>query len=308
MRQALNPTSKRAFTLVELLVVMAIIGMLVALLIPAVQAVRGAARKSACSNNLRQIGLAVTNYESANRKFPAGQTWVSRRAPNNYSYSWSAQILGFLEERTLADQLDMRRTPLEPRNLRAASQIVSVYLCPSTTQREEHRNAEERLVNVQGPGNGMACIDYLGISGPNQTWFNPATGEEYGPQRGIMLGTKGLEDGDNMLESKTLRVKSITDGLSKTACVTECTGRGLDGDGDLNGTWISGKNIGHLSKNINSSKPPKVWTQERIHSEHSGGAQFLFCDGSVRFLTEGIERELLGAIASRNGEELTGEF
>ena len=296
------------FTLVELLVVMAIVGVLVAILIPAVQSVRGAARKTACANNLRQVGLGITNYESANGKFPPGQSWVTRGVP--FSYSWAAQILGFLEEQNLSDAIDFDQPFVEPNNLKVASSVISTYICPATSLREEHRNAADILVNVKGGvGNGLACIDYLGIAGPSKSWRNPATGMDYGPQRGVLTGTKGLPNADKLKSPPAIRAKNIIDGLSKTACVTECSGRGLDSDGDFHGAWISGKNIGHVSKGINASKPPKAWTKERIYSQHSGGAHFLFCDGSLRFLGNGTKKDIIKAICSRDGEEIaTDDF
>ena len=109
--------------------------------------------------------------------------------------------------------------------------------------------------------------------------------------------------GDELRVPPAVRTKHVTDGMTYTACVTECTGRGLDGDGDYNGTWVSGKNIGHIAKGVNSSDSDKKWSKERIFSEHAGGALFLMCDGSVHFLTESTEKIILKAISSRNGAE-----
>lgn len=297
---------RRGFTLVELLVVIAIIGGLVAILIPAVQSVRNAARKTACANNMRQIGIGISNYEAANGKFPPGQSWVSRRIP--LSYSWAAQILGFLEEQNLSDALDFDKTFVEGGNLQIASTVIPTYLCPATSLREEHRNSEEILFGVKGGvGNGLACIDYLGIAGPSKSWRNPATGMDYGPQRGVLIGTKGLENAANLKTPPAVRTSSIIDGLSKTASVTECSGRGLDSDGDYHGAWISGKNIGHVSKKINAAKPPKAWTKERIYSQHWGGAHFLFCDVSLRFMGNETDKDIVKAICSRDGEEVIAD-
>ena len=294
----------RAFTLVELLVVLAIIGVLLAILIPAVNAARGAARRQGCANNMRQIGLGLANFESARGQFPEGQTWVSRSEPNNYPYAWSALLLGFIEQQAVFDQLDRSRPFLAPQNLVVASTVIPTYLCPSTARREAHRNASEQLFNLgTQPGEGLACMDYLGIAGPSPDSANPATGELYGSQRGILIGTKGLPQGDQIKTPRPVRVRSVTDGMSFTACVTECTGRGLDNDGDYHGTWVSGRNISHMAKGVNSSKPPKVWSKERVFSEHAGGALFLMCDGSAHFLEAGTDKLVLKAISSRDGAE-----
>ena len=98
---------KRGFTLVELLVVIAIIGILIALLLPAVQSVREAARRTECMNNLRQIGLAVANYETAQQRFPPG--WKS-----STGWGWMAQCLPFIEQGNVADQMDLQYALLDP--------------------------------------------------------------------------------------------------------------------------------------------------------------------------------------------------
>lgn len=294
---------RTGFTIVELLTTIGIIAALTAILIPAVNAARSSARKTGCANNMRQIGLAITGYESARSEFPVGQTWVSRRPEDAFPYAWSMLILSFLEQQQVADQFDKTKTFLEPSNLTAASTALSTYICPATTQREEHRNSSEQLYNVEGPGNGLACIDYLGIAGPSPDSLNPGSGDLYGSQRGVLIGTKGLKNGEKIKTPKAVRASGITDGLSQTACVTECTGRGLDGDGDFNGTWVSGRNVGHIAKTINGTKASESWQKERIFSEHSHGAHFLMCDGSLQFLPVDTSRQVLKAIASRNGEE-----
>ena len=292
------------FTLVELLVVVAIMGMLMALLIPAVNAARGAARKNACSNNIRQVGIGILNFESALGRFPEGQQWVSRRPPNNVSYSWAAALLPYIEEQATFDALDFKKSFLHPANLPAASRVVSIYICPSTSRIEKHRDRNHQITDLNGiPGSGLGCIDYLGISGPSKSEKNPMTGADYGPQRGILLGTKGTPNEDTALSPAPLRAKDITDGLSHTICMAECTGRGLDSDGDFNGTWVSGRNIGHVAKGPNSEKPPKVWNKEHIFSDHAGGANSLACDGSVHFLATGTDKLVILSIVSRDGGE-----
>ncbi|MFO0913791.1 MAG: DUF1559 domain-containing protein [Pirellulales bacterium] len=302
-----NSTRRSAtvgFTLVEILVVIAIIGILIALLFPAVNAARSAAHRTACASNMRQIGLGVLGFETAQGKFPEGQRWVSRTAPNNVSYSWAALTLPFVEEQATYDRLDLKKSFLHPSVLPAASTVIPVYLCPSTARREEHRSRDDQIMNLSGiPGEGLGCIDYLAVSGPTATEKNPMTAEPYGPQRGVLVGTKGLLRGDKMLAPEPIRNKDILDGLSHTILLTECTGRGLDGDGDVNGAWVSGLNIGHIQKGVNSNKPPKAWNQERIFSEHPNGAHFLACDGSVHFLTEDTDHLVILSICSRDGQE-----
>ena len=307
--------SLRGFTLVELLVVIAIIGILVALLLPAVQAARESARRTSCKNNLRQVGLAILNYEAANRKFPPGKKWSARKPdPTAFDYAWSSIVLGYLEAETLSQQIDFDIPLTDATNLRSTTQIINVYLCPSASRIEEHRSPEGRLFNLGGaPGEGLACIDYLGLSGPNADKINPADGMPYGKQRGVLLGTKGLPDGKVILEPPGVTAARITDGVSNTLCVVECTGRGADVSKKgnvkaINGAWASGSNISHINKGVNQESPSDSWEDERIFSDHPAGANGLLCDGSVHFMLNDMDPELIRSLASRDGEEVVDGF
>ncbi len=303
------------FTLVELLVVIAIIGILVALLLPAVQAARESSRRTTCTNNLRQVGLAILNYEAANRKFPPGKKWSARKPdPNAFDYAWSSIILGYMEEETLRQQIDFDKPLTDPVNLPASSQVIKAYLCPSAARLEEHRGADARLFNLGGaPGEGLACIDYLGLSGPDAEKDNPVDGQPYGKQRGVLLGTKGLPDDKTILEPPGVTAARITDGLSKTLAIVECTGRGADVSKkgnvkSINGAWASGGNISHIKKGVNEEEPSKSWEDERIFSDHPSGANSLLCDGSVHFMVNGMEPSLIRSLASRDGGEIVDGF
>ena len=302
------------FTLVELLVVISIIGVLVALLLPAVQAARESARRTQCTNNLKQLSLGLATYESAHTKFPAGQRWSApRKEPGSYAIAWSATILPQIEQQVISDQIDFSFPLSDSRNLPATGQIVSAYLCPSTSVFEAHRTAEGHLVNLGGvAGEGRACLDYLGISGPAKDAKNPSSGKFYGRQRGILIGTKGFPNSDQLTDPPSIRAKNVTDGMSKTAWLTECTGRGADvkqGKVDaIHGAWASGNNVTHVDKGINDEELPQAWHNERIRSDHPGGAQFAMCDGSVHFLSDSTGKKVIRALCSRDGEELLSEM
>src|SRR5690606_16195730 len=167
--------------LVELLVVIAIVGILIGLLIPAVQAARESARRTQCQNNLKQLGIGLASFESAMKRYPAGQRWSGpRELPDTFAMAWSAVMLPYIEQQVLADQLDLKLPFVHANNIAAASQIVPVYLCPSTSQVEEHRSELGYLINLNGlEGEGLACLDYLGISGPDKDAKNPVTKEFY---------------------------------------------------------------------------------------------------------------------------------
>ena len=297
---------KKAFTLVELLVVIAIIGILVAMLLPAVQMVRAAARRSSCQNNCKQIGLAILNYESANMKFPAGQFWTAPEGDSNrLDYSWSSQILPYIEANNIYDGIDFSQPYTAATNAGFAAETVPGYLCPSTSERDGDRQGD---VIVRSNGN-LGCIDYMGLAGPSSSEKNPVTDQDYDRQQGILTGTKGLDNFATLLVPPAVTFALITDGSSNTMMVTECTGRGTEAeDDDPNGAWISGKNITHLQGKVNGKKAKSSWNDELIYSEHTGGANALFCDGSVHFLSSDLSKKSLLARASRNGHEPGFEY
>ncbi|QEG35707.1 hypothetical protein Pr1d_30090 [Bythopirellula goksoeyrii] len=303
-----------AFTLVELLVVIAIVGILIALLLPAIQAARESARRSTCQNNLKQIGLGLNNHVSAVGYFPPGKKWSGPRdLPTTFSIGWSAYLLDYMESGIVLDGINFKIPLTDPANLPSTGTVIDTYLCPSTSLIESHRTNDGYLTGLgTGQGDGMACIDYLGISGPHRDKINPTDGQPYGRQRGVLVGTKGLPDEDTVIEPPRVRPANITDGLSYSACVGECTGRGVDlkGSGEidaLNGAWASGSNVSHIRGQVNGKLPPDAWSEERIYSEHPGGAQILMADGSVHFVSEEVDADTIRSLCSRDGGEIIDE-
>ncbi len=255
-----------AFTLLELLVAIAIIGVLLALLLPAVQAARSAARRTSCVNNLHQIGVALHGYHEKHGSFPPGG--VEPRAiagPEGRQLAWSAFLLPHLEQTSSHDRIDFAKAFDSSENAAAAAEIVPIYLCPSSS-RESH------LIDGRG-----AC-DYGGIygeriSGPNS------------PPKGTML------------YDRVVRIRDIPDGTSHTLIVSE----------DSNwkdGQWINALNVFDQAFPIN--RAPSF--ENDIRSEHAGGANAAFCDGSARFLAEDMDLKTLAAICTRAGGEIVNDF
>ncbi len=247
-------------------------------------------------------------------EIPARQTLFDPRSdPNSQAYAWTSIILGHLEEQVLQGKLNYKKPMTDPVNLPVTTQVIPMYLCPSASRLEEHRGPDGKIFNLNGqPGEGLACVDYLGISGPDKGKANPTTGEDYGPQRGVLLGVKGLPDEDKLMEPPAVTPAKITDGLSKTLLVVECTGRGADvnkaGEAKLNGSWASDGNVSHIKMGVNEELPPKVWEDERVFSDHPGGAMALACDGSVHLLPNDLDANVLRAYCSRDGEEDVKSF
>jgi prepilin-type N-terminal cleavage/methylation domain-containing protein len=298
-----------AFSLVEVIVVIAIIGVLLALLLPAVQSAREASRQTTCKNNLRQVGLGLRAYESANRKWPAGKKWSgSPNDPASFAVGWTSALLQHIEQDSLHNAINPKKPPTDAINLPATTQLIPIYLCPSTSQVEEHRTAAGNLINLGGiQGEGLGCIDYMGVSGPDKDTKHPETKELYGRQRGVLIGTKGLPLEDELVEPPAITSAKITDGLSHTLCVVECTGRGVSVDNGeidaLHGAWASGVNVSHLDKGVNTVQPPECWYKERMHADHPSGSHILMCDATVHFYTADVDKKIIRWMASRDGQE-----
>ncbi len=202
----------RAFTLVELLVVIAIIGILVGLLLPAVQAAREAARRMQCSNNLKQIGLAMHNYESAFRKLP---TYCSMNQNNSGNFSIHAQILPYIEQENLQNLIDFAKPmqigccpgTLTPEFVEPARTVVTVFRCPSDDGPD--------LYNVTTLSGRGPVEKYAGTN------YHVNTGTGVGTLYDSRLPTDGIS-----WTNAEVRFADITDGLSNTAGFSESL-RGL---------------------------------------------------------------------------------
>jgi prepilin-type processing-associated H-X9-DG protein/prepilin-type N-terminal cleavage/methylation domain-containing protein len=260
-------------TLVELLVVVAIIGVLVALLLPAVQAARESARRAQCQNNLRQVGVALHVYHNANRELPIGciEKRVPSSKPDGRQHAWSSAILPHLEEPALWASIDFGAAYDAANNFTAARETVAAYLCPSTWRVAPGRDGSivaDPFAPAGSPTYRGAAIDYGGIYGTGQ--MSPSANGTF-------------------LYDRPVKLSDVTDGTSHTLAVAEDSGRGWL----TNGEWINGENIFDVGGPINRQQDNEIW------SDHPGGAMVLWCDGSVELLSEATELNVVRAMCSR---------
>jgi prepilin-type N-terminal cleavage/methylation domain-containing protein len=297
---------RRGFTIVELLIVVAIIGILIALLLPAVQAAREAARRSQCSNNFRQVGIALHNYEGIERKLPPGhqgsscEPWDTAAPPLSVRWTWSAWILPHLEGNPLYDKIDFNSSPhVQPDTIKVN---VPAYLCPSDPQGTEWIRFTASLVgDDQAARTNMdASIDSVEFRCANATWPLSRNHIKHVNDRpdGVFANWSGY------------RLNDILDGLSNTIFIMEVTGGGVGSRAghpwcisDVNDTagGINGLNTipGDNTYDFSNSGPS---------SYHPGGCHFLLGDGSARFLNETIAAPTLKAITTRARGEVTGAW
>lgn len=333
---------RRAFTLVELLVVIAIIAILVALLMPAIQAAREAARRVQCANNIRQVGLAVINYESAHTVFP--RAGIVDSANSDYCrnprycfdsrsgkmFSWIVQILPQLEEVSLYRQFDLNRSVLDQPNEPQATEL-GILLCPSDLGRGQSF-VHQGLTH----GKRFAKGNYAAYVSPFHVENNPAF-------PGALVGNRDQSS------------KHVTDGLSKTILLAEIRMR--DRKHDQRGAWAlpwTGSSL--LAFDMHSSAPPSEkfqhspssfrltqrpnnqgpnadmlydcrdvahaqlsgmpcgnWQAETDsdflsaapRSQHPGGVNVFFLDGRTRFLEDNVdERVMAYTVGINDGQDV----
>jgi prepilin-type N-terminal cleavage/methylation domain-containing protein len=300
-------SNRRGFTLVELLVVIAIIGVLIGLLLPAVQAARESARRSRCQNNLKQLGLAMHSYHDARNKLPPGYMLVpdsSLGSPWNHRnlqrrFGWGMLLLPYLEESSLYDQhaaaiadpAGIMPSPSATNGLRSRP---SVFVCPSDTL---------PVVTLWG-GRDYGSSNYVGcygrtneMSGQNVGNFDAATGVLHATSK---VGFKEITDGT----SQTIllgEVSSLERHWGTTiAAANNCPGflggiwAGIPHELKYDGLVLRDTHPDHP---INSRLPTSQLDSgnggrgdhDGFGSQHPGGALFVFCDGSVRFLNQNIQ-------------------
>jgi prepilin-type N-terminal cleavage/methylation domain-containing protein/prepilin-type processing-associated H-X9-DG protein len=325
-----NPETRHGFTLVELLVVIAIIGILVALLLPAIQAAREAARRIQCTNNLKQIGLAILNYENSNRVLPLAYTpsygggkykpgncpaVAAASVPSNNlpSHNVLSFILRFMEQQALYDQIDFKRpwndypglagrTP----NYKVVKVDIPDFICPSAPARVNAWASDYAVCTFLDPPS--YCNSEL--SGLATTKRDPSQ-------------LQGL------LDDVPIAIRKVTDGMSKTFMFFEDGGRPLyyikgalqppidtpspitglykeSGSGAIAPEWANhGQYYGWGNgSECGVTTVMNCTNNNETYSFHPGGCNFLFGDGSVSFLTEDVDFDTFVSLFTRSAGDI----
>jgi prepilin-type N-terminal cleavage/methylation domain-containing protein/prepilin-type processing-associated H-X9-DG protein len=335
---------RRAFTLVELLVVIAIIGVLVALLLPAIQAAREAARRSQCTNNIRQFSLGCLNYESANKALPAGAS-TRVNGDNDIHHSWAAYILPYLEASSMFDQIDFNQAAWQP-------WVANGYQCPpsavwSYTQLDLHLCPSDQTRGIHT--GSCACFahgNYVANQGWRPLWSQIESEQthdtevaqdlaDYANDPAKSADMRGPFEKMFDMSGKGIPLKRITDGTTNTAMLGEV--RQFAGEDSRGMLYLASSMYGHFSAPntaatdymefcTNSISPMKVddplgsvnpdapCSQQyaappRRHaqtsrSSHPGGVNLSFCDGSVRYISDDVDLANWRRMSTRAGEEI----
>ncbi len=302
-------TKTRGFTLIELLVVIAIIAILIALLLPAVQQAREAARRSACRNNLKQLMLAIHNYESTHRILPPGylhKVDPAGTASNFMGFSWGTMILPQLEQSSIYDGFDFHVPVFDVSNLASRESKLSVFLCPS----DPYSDGQFVVRNPSAsPVEQYATASYAANWGPSTVSRN--------------LDDTPLQSDGVFYRNSSTRIRSVTDGLSNTLALGERTNGPIPGSLTAGGhanfetAWSAAvrdvddnaDDHGHMVLFETQFRPNQPGGDDKgLSAPHEGIGLFGLCDGSVRAISENVDEGLYNALGTRAGREVVGEF
>ncbi len=309
---------RRGVSLVELLVSVAIIGLLLGLVLPAVQAARESARRTHCSSNLRQIGLALHSFEITHRVFPAsGWTTVGPNNPAGKYVGWRAMILPYMEQSSIQATYDFQQHWWHEPNLQIGQSGLAIFLCPSVGGRVAVLDiiAKPPRPSMRLPA-PLAPADYEALMGVQPSSINPHL-----PQP-VYNATNRFAV---LHRNSQTRMADIVDGVTHTIMVVEAAGRPavfragrlrLDLANDQGIGWIDSEGAFSLDGSsadgsmegggpiAGSTFPMNRRNDNEPYSMHSGGIYVLFADGRVQFVSETLSLVTFAALATRAGHEI----
>ena len=310
----------RGFTLIELLVVIAIIAVLVALLLPAVQQARESARRSQCKNNLKQLGLALMNYEGTTGAMAYNYGGNNAYNSTGTGTSWLTLLLPYADQAPLYETMSPGSACSVDGNTFAAQKVITAFLCPSDAgngngvlpARANMTAAYTTTAGISIPANSaFGVTNYKAVAGNNWGWGNY---QNTCAGCGKATNNNGLDNGNGLIcrnggnnQAMMTRMRDITDGTTNTFAV----GEALPGRCTHNWWyWFNGTTatcsvpLNYYS--LNTAITTGDWGNNySFASLHTGGGHFTMADGSVRFVSENIDLSLYRDLASINGNELS---
>jgi prepilin-type N-terminal cleavage/methylation domain-containing protein/prepilin-type processing-associated H-X9-DG protein len=314
---------RRAFTLIELLVVIAIISVLISLLLPAVQAAREAARRTQCTNNLKQIGIALHNYHDTVGAFPPG--YLSRVDPVTFDndgpgWGWASFALHQVEQGSIFNSINFVLGIEFPANQTARLTTLASFFCPTDARRQDRFTVVDSTTTGTTAGAPICDVtssNYVGSvgTGDPSSLYPYIIDDDDGPP--------GRDNGNGLFfRNHSIRIAQVTDGTSQTFAVGERSqnlsratwtgavtnaavplvalqsGAGFDPEGG--GALV----LAHTGEGHGPNSSSGLAHGDQYWSLHPGGANFLFIDGSVRFVKELVGFTIFQALATRQGGEI----
>lgn len=265
------------FSLVEMVVVIAVTGLLLALLLPAVQSAREAARRSSCSSHLHQLGLALHQYQEVHSVLPPGSVTKGPAFPRLSGWGWETFLLPYIEQSSLYQQIQFEERTGDHPNSELLRHAVPVSRCPS-----ENAPAVSRVPSLAGAEIELFAGNYVGVEP-------------------ILTGISSF------------RLEGVRDGLSSTLLLGESRNSAADGSGRFSTSAWGGvlafedgydyTSVPHLGVDRLTSINTGVHLLGTFSSRHPGGAQFAFGDGHVRMLAESIDLGVYRSLGTPHGGE-----
>jgi prepilin-type N-terminal cleavage/methylation domain-containing protein len=300
---------RRGVTLLELMVVMAIIGLLLALTLPAVQSVRGAARKTTCQNHLRQLALAIDQFESNQGRYPVNYLFGPYgHGPDSKAWSFWIEVLPLLDLGALLEEGNVPNSTLRESGI--ADRTIPIFLCPSDPF--SNQGARFDAGNMLEHDFPVGQLNYKGVLGANwgadetQKWTPAESGTRW-PNPSKKGNYDGLNHGDGLFSRiswrRPLNKDRVLDGTSQTFLLGEALP-----EFDAYCSWPYGNNVHStcaIPPNQLTDDDPRDWPNtQSFRSRHTGGLFFAFVDGSVRFVKQEIDLQVYRALATIAGSEV----